>query len=132
MKSEGTFNRVFYDGSVKDDKDFVRFMRRESAIPVIAFDRTEPVLFAWLNDLRSNYAFCHFGALHPWGKTALDVARMILRYWGGILPELKVILGLIPKENRLAIRFGKNLGFKELGTIPHLIGAGATLLYYEV
>jgi len=124
---EGTMQRIFYDGSVKNTTDFIDFIKREDCSVFFVKFRDEDVGFFWLTSFIQKSAFityCFYKEF--WGKDSLNISQACLGY---IFQDkndcgehvIDVLLGLTPSNNKLAINFLKKNGMTILGYIPVLI-----------
>ncbi len=121
MRSEGTFERVFYDGVLRSPEDFVEYMHRPSNLPVFFFRGYDPLGFAWLNGIRGGTAFAHFCGLKSARGYTREAGALGLRYWLSAFDFLSVFLGVIAGNNQPAVRYVERIGFKVLGEIPNLV-----------
>lgn len=121
MVREGTFHRVFYDGHITTPEQFLATMQKPANVPVFFFDGTEPLGFAWLNGLNGGLAFAHFGGLKSARGRSVRVGQLALAYWMKNFTFLRLILGITPQPNRLAVRFIERIGFRVLGEIPNVL-----------
>jgi hypothetical protein len=121
LRDEDLFRVVFYDGRVKTPEDFVAYFHRPENVAVFLYLGTEPVAFGWLNGFRECSAFAHFcGFTNARGRMGY-LGRLGLAYWFTAFEFLNVLLGFISSENRLALRYVRQLGFKEVGAVPEMI-----------
>lgn len=124
--------RLFF-GMDMDVKKFFQLMQSPTNSVCLALtDTKEPGMLAWLNSWGYNYAFGHFtGFKRSWGASQ-KFMKAILDYWFSFKrssgePILDLILGLTPKDNRLAIRAAQRAGFKIMATIDEVkFGADPT------
>lgn len=137
MAREDVFHRVFYDGSVRDARAFLELMQKPANVPVFVFEGAEPLGFAWLNGLNGGIAFAHFCGLKAAKGRTQQLGRLCIGYWMKNFQFLRVILGLTPSNNKLAVRFIQRLGFTPLGEIPGVVHdaysgerVGAVISYY--
>lgn len=122
MMREGTFRRVFYDGSIRTAEDAMAHWKRPSNLPVFVFDGAdEPLAVGWLNGVSGTIAFAHFCTFAAASGVAVDIGHRVLHYWSVAFPFLRAILGVIPEHNRAAIRFARSLGFSVACTIPGVL-----------
>ena len=129
LQAQKVMPKLFRQARVDDECQFVALLKSPANLATFAFIDSVPVGFAWLNDVRDNHAWAHFGFLKSaWGEDALEFGRMILNYWfqfpsgsGGYLFDL--ICGHTPTDNRSAIAFIAKLGFIIVGEIPLLYRA---------
>lgn len=144
IKLDGTFDTVFYDGSVRSEDEFFGLLRSPENYPI--FILVDGVIggVAWFNDLFRNRATAHFcGFKEVWGKHSVEMGKAALDYWFSFTkkdgsPMLDVILGVTPSEFKHAIKFIQSLGFKIIGEVPKVSYhantskySSATLSYIE-
>lgn len=132
---EGILDSVFISGEVREPFALLKMMQAPSNVPVFVFRGSTVVGLAWLNNCSGSHAFGHFLFLKGGrGEFARKAGRLILEYWNafrvGDEPLFSVILGLVPSQNVLAIRYAQDVGLTRLGDIPKILfGRTATLLY---
>jgi hypothetical protein len=125
MDKEGSARTVFCSGTVTDPESFLSFAKDKRNQIVTAWD--EGILgIGWINGIQENFCFAHFSMFkQAWGTQSLSVGRMFLDYWFGMkingTPLFRVIIGMIPEDNRRAINFIKKLGLIQSGYIPGII-----------
>ena len=122
---------VFYSGGI-NRKNFIDFMKSSQNVVHTIWDDNEfPVapnilMLAWLNRFGSNHGMAHFCCFPKgWGKTSKELAHKTLDYWFGDFfvkddgtPLLDVLIGFTPSDNRLAVRWIKQIGMTIVGNIP--------------
>ena len=138
MVRDGTVKRVFYNGAVTNPDQFIAFLQRPTNVPLaIRTDDQEWIGIAWLTNINRTSAVAHFcGFREGWErKQTIDAGELALDYWfafpgveGG--KHFKVLLGITPADNRLALRFINQLGFERVGTVPHLANGGDAIISY--
>jgi hypothetical protein len=137
MVDEGRAASLFYDGRIKDEADWIAWLKDPRNYPVIVMDAREKKIscISWLNNMEMGAAqihFCMYGHPHP------GIGIKSLEYFSRF-PGLRVIVGVTPEEYTTAIRYAKRIGFKEVGRIPNMLHMeyenrrmGAVVTYYEV
>ena len=123
MQKHGLEKIVFYSGGVDTPEKFAQFMKAPGIVAHTIWGDTGIELMAWLTHFGANYAYGHFCTFpSAWGKRTKKLANETFRYWFGWepggAPLLDVILGQTPANNRLAVKYIKNIGMKILGTVP--------------
>jgi len=125
--SEETVYRVFYDGSVRDTNDFIKFIRdKNNEIYFVEYDGKEAGFF-WLTRFIQKSAFINYCFYKNfWGKKTLTVSQLCIDYIFNKKNKydqftIDVILGLTPANNKLAIKFLLKNGMTILGKIPGLL-----------
>lgn len=135
--------RMVFDDHITEGWQFVEFVHAAldappRIIPVFMFEGMDVIGMAWLNDLCVPSAFANFVVLRrAWGKAAYTIGRAVIDHWFSWevapgKPMLRVLVGVTPANNRLALSFIRRLGFTRLGKIPHILeGKGAVISYLE-
>lgn len=145
MVAEKTWLKVFADGSIKNEEQFINCMlKKDKLIMVIIDDENNPLLLSWVTGIYDGHAFIHFNCFKStWGENAIELLRMAADYWlSKKNPEsgeqiLQVLMGAIAENNRLAVRAVKKCGATEIGKIPNYFTAldgkrhGVYLCYLE-
>lgn len=126
MKLDGTFQTVFYDGTVNSSEDFLKVLKATHNYPVFPLVNGSIGAVAWINDLRKNYATAHFCVFKEhWGANSIAMGKAVLKYWFSFPKDngflFDVILGVTPIEYTPAIRFIKKIGFTLIGEVPKVI-----------
>ena len=146
-QEQGLIEKTFIDGKTNSVADWMILLRNPNNLFHVVWDieKKIPVAVFWLNEWGANHASAHFFIYREaWGNGSKDIGRETLKYWFN-MPDvnqekslLDVIIGRIPADNRVAIRYTKSMGFKEIGTIPHVAHnaytgktGGMTILYKE-
>jgi L-amino acid N-acyltransferase YncA len=137
MVEEGRAASLFYDGRVKDEAEWIAWLKAPGNYPVIVMDAREKKIAAigWLNNVDKGAAqihFCMYGLPDP------RMGVKVLEYYSKF-PGLHVIVGVTPEHYETAIRYAKRIGFTETGRVPNMLHmayeqrrAGAVITYYEV
>lgn len=137
MVEEGRAAKLFYSGFVRNEYDWIDFLKDPLNIPVIVMDAREKKIasIAWLNNVKDGSAqvhFCMYGPPNP------GVGIKAISYYS-TFPGLHVIVGVTPEHYTTAIRYAKRIGFKEAGRVPNMLHmayegkrSGAVITYYEV
>ena len=121
-QQDGVFHKTFYDGQVANPYDFIVAMQEKTNYPVFGFWKNEPLGFAWLNGVTETHAMVHFCVLQTaWGKLALQAAKAAIAYWMEAVPQLEVLTGFTPANNKSAVRFIEKVGFVRAGEIPRML-----------
>lgn len=141
MMREGTFERVFYEGNVRNPFDFLELMQSQNNLPVFIFRGIEPITVGWLNGAIGKRAFAHFCVMSSaWGRDSLQACRLGLKFWMSFQahgePVFDVLIGVIPEANPQAIAFAQRVGFTKLGSVPGMVvyqgdRVAAAILYYS-
>lgn len=130
MKQEGTLKTVFYNESITNEDEFLRFFKCGSNFIVVAYLDKEMCGFGWINNLNKTYAFTHFCFFKEyWGEKTDGIGKACLDYFDS-WDSFKVFVGMVPAFNKRAIKFVKRMGYTEIGTIPEMVeNSGMTILY---
>ena len=124
---EESVAKIFYDGSVRNSADFIRFVRnRENEVFFVTYEGREAGFF-WLNRFRRKAAFITYCLYKNfWGADALLISRECIEFLftrkdghGEYL--IDVLLGLTPANNKLAVKFLLKNGMTVLGKVPDLV-----------
>jgi len=123
LRAENIFDKVFYEGTIVTNVDFMLTMKAPGNLPVFLFCDTEPLGVAWINGAAGNMAFVHFAFLKKsWGKVTKNMGKRLLDYWfsfpGEDGPLFEFLFGMMPTFNRQAFRYMKSMGFKVIGEVP--------------
>jgi hypothetical protein len=145
MKEFGLVKKVWSEGLVKNEEEFVAYFQYKQNHMVALFNDDNAILaINWINGVNRNSAFLHF-CLMPevWGSDSYKIGDAFIRYWFNFKdktdkPMFDVLLGKIPVTNKTAIRFMKKSGMKVIGEVPKLSWdyyrnefVGAVLAYAE-
>lgn len=122
---EETLHDTFYDGYVRNTKDFVKFVKNNEMY-FVKLDR-EDVGFFWLSKFSQKSSFVTYCLYKKfWGKKALTISKFCIDF---ILNRrdsrgeylLDVVLGLTPTTNKLAIKLLMKIGMTVVGKIPGIL-----------
>lgn len=124
---EGSVAKIFYDGSVRNSADFIRFARtRENELFFVAYDGRDAGFF-WLTRFRHKAAFITYCLYKEfWGDEGLLISRECLEFIftrkdGHGEHLFEILLGLTPANNKLAVKFLLKNGMSVLGKVPGLL-----------
>jgi hypothetical protein len=143
MLRDKTADTVFYDGSIKNPKDFLLFIKSCCTMIVAMSDDGVPLGMGWLNNRRMRRADGHFCLFsNAWGKDSISVGKAMVEYAINLKSDgehiFDVIIGVTPKKYKLAINFAKKCGFVIVGDIPCAVydfregrSESATISYYQ-
>lgn len=120
--NENKAAKVFYSGHVKNEDDWMKFVKRPSNYVVFVIDtkKLQPVAAGWLNNITDHVALSHFFVL---GSYRRKMGELVIQYWKTLSNPL-VFMGYTPEPYDKAIKLAKILGYKTVGTVPnycHLI-----------
>jgi hypothetical protein len=116
--------KLFYDGSVRNTRDFRKFMRNPDNEMFFVKCNGKEVGFFWLNHFRQKSFFINYCLYkESLGKTALTISNICIEHIfkrqnsdGEFLVD--VLLGLTPANNRLAVNFLLKNDMTILGKVP--------------
>lgn len=124
MVDQKTDKLVFHNGRVKSPEDFIRWLRLPyNHVMFIVDSESKPLLFSWLNGVEDKHGWYNFNVFkRGWGK-GRDLIKESLDYWFSIKTKngdytFKIILGITPADNRLAIRTIGKLATSQTDVIP--------------
>ncbi len=124
---EETVYKIFYDGSVRNTNDFIKFIRdKKNELFFVEYDGKE-VGFFWLTKFREKSAFINYCFYKRfWGEKALHISKSCIGFLFNRIDAygdhiLDVLLGLTPVTNKLAITFLLKNGMKVIGKIPGML-----------
>ena len=124
IEEEGSFNKVFLSGLITDADKFIKYLRLDENIPVFAFfNDKSPAGFAWMNNISGCRCQGHFCYLRKaWGDKCVEISEKILDYWfslkSGDTHVFDTVVGIVPTQNKFAIKHKENLGMTKVGVIP--------------
>ena len=127
MKIEKTLETVFYSGEVKNEQDLLAILKNRNNLHVFVLVDGVVGGFAWINGLKSNYAYAHFCFFKKtWGEHTQEIGKKLIEYWFSIPdkngePLFDVLIGIVPAFNKSAINFIQKLGLITIGEIPKMI-----------
>jgi hypothetical protein len=127
MVREESVAKIFYDGSIQNSADFIRFAKnRENELFFVFYDGREAGFF-WLNRFRGKAAFIAYCLYKDfWGDEALLISRKCIEFLFARKNDhgehrLDVLLGLTPANNKLAVKFLLKNGMIVSGKVPGLL-----------
>ena len=121
---EESVYKLFYDGSVRNTRDFRKFMRNPDNEIFFVTCKGKEVGFFWLNHFRQKSFFINYCLYRDfWGESALTISNICIDHIlkrtnteGEFLVE--VLLGLPPANNKLAVNFLLKNDMTILGKVP--------------
>ncbi len=124
---EETVSRVFYDGSIVNTSDFIRFFKNHDREIFFVEHNGREVGFFWLEKFRHKTSFINYCFYREyWGENALHISRVSIDFLferkdchGEFLIDM--LLGLTPSTNKLAIKFLLKNGMTVLGKMPKML-----------
>ncbi len=127
LKDEGSFELLFYEGTIKTGDEFVQLMQNPSNVPVYAFMGKECIGFAWLNGMAGTMAYGHLCATKAArGPYTTEMGHRFMEYWFSFpdkdgLPLFEFLFAMIPGFNNPAQHYLERLGWNRLGSVPGMI-----------
>lgn len=124
---EKTLLTVFYDGSIKNTKDFINFFERENNELFFVNYNGKEAGFFWLNRFVQKSAFITYCLYKDyWGKKSLEISQDCIKALFNKRDShgdhlLDVLLGLTPSNNKLALKFLSKINMTIVGKIPGII-----------
>lgn len=135
--SEGKLDKVFYDGGVKNEHDFLQIFASPANLAVFSWIDNDFAGMCWINEIQSDHCQAHYYfTKKSYGAAAKQIATEVLSYWFSFTNNndeklFKTILGITPRKNKLAVRFNKAIGMTDMGVIPGIAENGCHLFYLE-
>jgi len=123
---DNTADRVFYDGSINNAKEFLAFVKSPSNLFYFVMEENHMCGFVWLNHLECDTARIHFcGFKRKWGHI-IQIGKWVLNQLIHMQNEFGFYLfdtfvGYTPANNRLAVKYNQNIGMVTVGVIPGLL-----------
>ena len=139
LKDEGSFELLFYEGTIKTGDEFVQLMQNPCNVPVYAFLGKDCIGFAWLNGMAGTMAYGHLCSLNRGYLTEAVFIKntyskryyihkmgcMFMDYWfsfpGEDGPLFEFLFAMIPGFNNPAMHYLERLGWNHLGSVPAMI-----------
>ncbi len=124
---EESLHKLFYDGSVRDTRDFRKFIHNPENEIFFVRSHDKEVGFFWLNHFRQKAFFINYCFYREyWGEAALKIGNTCIEHlFTGKDPDgdflVDVLLGLTPANNKLAVSFLLKSGMTILGKIPDFL-----------
>jgi hypothetical protein len=117
IEQEGKIESLFYDGSIKDVIDWIKFIKSPGIFPIIVWDsiKKKIVHILWLKDCFDLCAWVHHVSIGPYQRGVWEACR---DHWKKF-DSLKLLLGLTPSTNPKAVKILKKIcKFNIVGEIP--------------
>ena len=137
MVNERQLDKVFYDGGVKTEKDFLQIFASPANLAVFSWYENDLAGMCWINEIQKDHCQAHYYfTKKAYGKVARKIAKEVMAYWFTFTNDdkktlFKTILGITPAKNKLAVKFNKDIGMTDMGIIPGIAGSGCHLFYLE-
>ena len=126
MQEQHLVRKVFTRGAIETPDDFLDFMQSpQNHLQIICEDNGNPLLICWVNGIEDKHASIHWCLFkETWGKNSIELGFMARDNWLNLKDKngnyhLNMLIGITPIDNKLAIRFLKNIGAKCVGVIPN-------------
>ena len=126
LKDEGSFEFLFYEGTIKTGDEFVQLMQNPCNVPVFAFRDKKLLGFAWLNGMAGTMAYGHLCSTKAArSKYTIEMGHMFMEYWfsfpGKDGPLFEFLFAMIPGFNSPAQNYLERLGWNHLGSVPKML-----------
>lgn len=123
---EKTIHKVFYDGSINNTYDFIKFFKQKHIELTFVDYGKEEAGFFWLSPFVGRSSFITYCLYKNHLQESLLISRACItdifsrkdsdgRY------KIDTLVSLTPANNKLALRFLKKIGMEISGTIPDLV-----------
>jgi len=129
MERDQTWQKVFYDGSVQSEGDFLQFLQRDDIRFFLLSNDDIAGGFIWLSPMATYSSWIHFCCFsNSWGKSGF--ARPMLKWALQSVLDMKgpdgkniisTLMGLTPADNKLACQFAFDVGMQVVGIAPGAI-----------
>jgi len=134
MVRDKTDSMVFYDGSIKTDEQFLRFVKSPEILLYAVYENEDPIACGWLNNFEHNTAYAHFCIFSEAWDRSVEVGKLLIET-AMKSTGIDMAIGKIPKFNGMALEFVQKCGAKILGELPYgCVVSGkshpATIVYY--
>jgi hypothetical protein len=144
MEADGIVEKLFSEGFIVTAEELISWLKGKGNLVTMTFVGEEPAVLGWVNGIKSNHGYVHYCVMKSfWGYTQY-LGRKILGHYFDIKthstgePYFKVLVGMTPDRNRLAVKIAEKVGFTIVGTIPNTIinvytkkREGITISYLE-
>ncbi len=128
---EESLNKLFYDGSIRNTRDFRKFMRSpDNEIFFVTINGKEAGFF-WLSHFRQRSFFINYCVYREFWGEALMISNACIDHIfkrknsdGDFIVD--VLLGLTPANNRLAVNFLLKNDMTILGRVPGFLFDSST------
>jgi hypothetical protein len=118
---EGKKESLFYDGSVKDLKEWIDYIYCPANHVALVIDNEGEIYhIAWINKFSNKNGFLHHCGLGKYNRQSWPVLK---KFWSDMRdinnkPVIHTLLGVTPESNTKAIKLTKMLGWTIMGKIP--------------
>ena len=115
--AEGKQDLLFYDGSVKNLKEWIDYIYNPQNHVVLIIDNLGHIYHVcWLNKFYQGHGFVHHCSLGKYNRNTWPTLR---DYWKS-MEIINTVLGVTPVTNQAAVKLLRVIGWTELGVIPGL------------
>lgn len=124
---QNCLKRIFWDGLIKTDSDFINYFKSDRNIVIFGFIDGIPCGYAWINNIGVGHASVHFCVFKEfWGSEHKeDMFESVVNYFfsfkDGERHLFDTLIGMVPKFNKHAIKYTKENGFNLVGEIPNMV-----------
>ena len=118
---EGKLGHLFYDGTVKNLKDWLDYIYNPANHVALVVDDSGRVYhIAWLNKFSHRNGFLHHCAIGKFNRKSWPLLK---KFWADMRdpdgdPVVNTLLGVTPITNSKALKLVRLLGWEILGEIP--------------
>ena len=118
--------RVFYDGYVRNEHEFLAFCRSEWVQFYLLRHQGRALGMAWLTHFEGKTARIHFSGFGPGTRRHAVNLGLVFTHWA-LTAELageqwlNTLIGATPAHNKAALRLIERLGFRVVATIPEAV-----------
>lgn len=112
MEEEGSVKWFFYGGGIDSGEDFARHVKSPNIAMWVVESKEDrrPLAIILLDGVRNKTAYGHFIFFkETWGKTSVTIGKEAISELLA-MDSIEMIYGLLPEENKLAIRFTEKIG----------------------
>lgn len=112
---EGKLETVFYDGMIRDMREFVNFFKSPDNHLHIILVNDEIAAIFWINQIEGRACRIHFCGFSKFWKHTIRMGKEALKF---LSPHFDLIHGATPVSNEKACKFIQKAGMKPLGIMP--------------
>jgi len=125
MAADGTAATVFSDGEITSGEDFLNATKHRENRLYVAFMDGEKSGVAWLNRFEARFARMHWCLFsNQWGKNSVEIGKEVIHTIinmkdgeGNYLYDM--MLGIVPSNNKMAVRYCEKCGGVIQGSLPY-------------
>lgn len=126
MDAENLVDKVFPGGSIKTSDEFLRVMKYGQCRLFLIFCESEIAGITWLTEFKQRSAVAHFCSFkRAQGEKTWLIAKKVLNELLYMKDSkgyiFDVLLGMIPSNNEIAVKFAQKYGMNIAAEIPNAI-----------